>query len=111
MANQPEPEASRPPLKQHKQVSVEPAIQKSYVGRYQIPPEAAPNVVISVRWEGDHLTVQENEEPKQDLLPESPTQFYTIADDVYTFDTDAQGRVTQMVLHIPGHDIPAKPIP
>lgn len=101
----------RPPLKQHKQVAVEPAIQKRYVGRYQIPPEAAPNVVMTVRWEGDHLTLQENDEPKQDLLPESPTQFYTIADDVYTFDTDAQGRVTQMVLHIPGHDIPAKPIP
>jgi CubicO group peptidase (beta-lactamase class C family) len=101
----------RPPLKQHKQVSVEPAIQKRYVGRYQIPPEAAPNVVMTVRWEGDHLTVQENDEPKQDLLPEGPTQFYTIADDVYTFDTDAQGRVSQMVLHIPGHNIPARPIP
>ncbi len=101
----------RPPLKQHKQIAVEAAIQQRYVGRYQIPPEAAPNVVLTVRWEASHLTVQENDEPKQDLLPESPTQFYTIADDVYTFETDAQGRVVQMVLHIPGHDIPAKPVP
>ncbi|HWW16523.1 MAG TPA: serine hydrolase [Candidatus Dormibacteraeota bacterium] len=101
----------RPPLKQHKQVAVDAVIQQRYVGRYQIPPEAAPNVVLTVRWEGGRLTVQENDEPKQDLLPESPTQFYTIADDVYTFDMDAQGHITQIVLHIPGHDIPAKPIP
>ena len=100
----------RPPLKQHKQIAVDAAIQQRYVGRYQIPPEAAPNVVLTVRWEGGHLTVQENDEPKQDLLPESSTQFYTIADDVYTFDTDGQGRVIQMVLHLEGKDIPAKPI-
>jgi CubicO group peptidase (beta-lactamase class C family) len=100
----------RPPLKQHKQIPVDAAIQQRYVGRYQIPPEAAPNVVLTVRWEGGHLTVQENDEPKQDLLPEGPTQFYTIADDVYTFETDAQGRVIQMVLHLEGKDIPAKPI-
>jgi CubicO group peptidase (beta-lactamase class C family) len=42
----------RPPLKQHKQVAVDAAIQQRYVGRYQIPPDAAPNVVLTVRWEG-----------------------------------------------------------
>jgi len=100
----------RPPLKQHKQVAVDAAILQLYVGRYQIPPEVAPHVILTVRWEGDHLTVQENDEPKQDLLPESPTQFYTIADDVYTFESDAQGHATQMVLHADGKDIPARPI-
>lgn len=100
----------RPPIKQHKQVVVDSAILRRYIGRYQIPPEVAPNVVLTVRWEGDHLTVQENDEPKQDLLPESSTQFYTAAEDVYTFETDAQGRVTRMVLHADGKDIPAKPI-
>ena len=100
----------RPLLKQHRQVSVDAAIQQRYVGRYQVPPEAAPNVVLTVRWEGDHLTIQENDEPKQDLLPESPVQFYTVADDVYTFETDAQGRVTRMVLHLDDKEIPTKPL-
>ncbi len=100
----------RPPLKQHKQVAVDANVLRRYVGRYQIPPEVAPNIVLTVRWEGNHLTVQENDEPKQELLPESPTQFYTIAEDVYTFETDAQGRVTRMVLHADGKDIPAKPV-
>jgi CubicO group peptidase (beta-lactamase class C family) len=100
----------RPPLKQHKQVAVDAAVLQRCVGRYLIPPEVAPRVILTVRWESDHLTVQENDEPKQDLLPESPTQFYTIADDVYTFESDAQGHVTRMLLHADGKDIPAKPI-
>jgi CubicO group peptidase (beta-lactamase class C family) len=94
----------RPALKTHKQVSVDAATLRRYAGRYLVPP----NIILTVRWEGDHLSVQENDEPGQDLLPESSVQFFTIADDVYTFETDAQGRITQVVLHADGRDIPAK---
>ncbi|HXW89220.1 MAG TPA: serine hydrolase, partial [Terriglobales bacterium] len=87
----------RPPLKKHNVVAVDPAILQRYVGRFLIPPDIAPNVVLTVRWEGDHLSVQENDEPKQDLVPESKTQFFTLAEDVYTFETDDQGRVTRLV--------------
>ena len=96
----------RPPLKQHKQVAVDGKILDRYVGRYMIPP----NIVETVRREGDHLSVQEsvdgNAEPKQDLLPESETDFYSAtADDAYTFESDSQGKVTTMVLHTGGKDI------
>jgi hypothetical protein len=48
---------------------------------------------------------------KQDLLPESETDFFSpVADDAYTFETDRQGRVTAMVLHADGNDIPIKRI-
>lgn len=48
-------------------------------------------------------------EPKQDLLPESDTDFFsTSADDVYTFETDAKGHVSGMTLHTDGKDIPIK---
>ena len=94
-------------LKQHKQLSVDPKVLDRYVGRYAIPPD----VVLVVRREGDHLSVQENDEPKQDLLPESETDFFsTTADDVYTFEADQQGRVTAMILHTDGEDIPIKRI-
>ena len=43
-----------------------------YVGRYAIPPR----IILTVRREGDHLSVQENDEPKQDLMPESETVFF-----------------------------------
>jgi len=100
----------RPPLKQRIQVAVDPTVLQRYAGRYCIPPDIMPNIILTVRWEGDHLSVQENDEPKQELVPESATQFFTIADDVYTFETDAQGRVIQMILHADGKDIPIKRI-
>jgi hypothetical protein len=99
-----------PPLKQHKQVAVDPTVLQRYVGRYRIPPDVAPNIILTVRWEGNRLSVQENDEPKQDLLPESATQFFTVADDVYRFESDTQGRITQLVLRADGRAIPAKPI-
>jgi hypothetical protein len=68
-----------------------------------------------VRHEGDHLSVQEsvqgNDQAKQDLLPESETQFFSsTADDVYSFETDGLGHATAMVLHTDGRDIPVKRI-
>jgi CubicO group peptidase (beta-lactamase class C family) len=95
----------RPPLKQHKQVAIDPKLLDRYVGRYAIPP----NVILTIRREGDHLSVQENDEPKQDLLPESEIDFFsTVADDAYTFQNDSQGNVTGMVLHTGGEDIAIK---
>lgn len=96
----------RPPLKQHKKVAVDAKILDRYVGRYEVP-----GAVLTIRKEGDHLSVQENDEPKQDLLPESDIDFYsTVADDAYTFRLDAQGHATAMVLHTDGKDIVIKRI-
>jgi len=95
----------RPPLKQHKPVAIDSKLLDRYVGRYAIPPD----ITLVIRREGNQLTVQENDEPKQDLLPESDADFFsTTADDVYTFETDNEGHVTQMVLHTDGKDIPIK---
>jgi hypothetical protein len=97
----------RPPLKQHKQVAVDGKELDRYVGRYAIPP----NIILTVRREGDHLSVQENDEPKQDLMPESETDFFsTASDDVMTFESDSQGKVTAITLHAEGKDISIKRI-
>jgi CubicO group peptidase (beta-lactamase class C family) len=97
----------RPALKQHKQVTVDSRILDRYVGRYGTPPD----MILRIRHEGDHLSVQENDEPKQDLLPESETDFFsTTADDVFSFETDSQGRATSMTLRTGGKDIPIKRI-
>jgi CubicO group peptidase (beta-lactamase class C family) len=86
----------RPRLTEHKRVQVDPKILDRYAGRYAISPE----IMLVIRHEGDHLSVQENDEPKQDLLPESETKFFsTLADDVFAFQTDTQGRVTGMLLN------------
>jgi CubicO group peptidase (beta-lactamase class C family) len=97
----------RVPLKQHTEVRVAPEVLEKYVGRYGEPP----NLILTIRREGDHLSVQENEEPKQEVFPESATDFFSkVADDVLTFEMDGRGRVTGMVLHTGGRSIPIKRI-
>jgi len=97
----------REPLKEHKVVAVDSKLLDRYVGRYGDPP----NLILTIRREGDHLSVQENDEPKQDLFPESERQVFSkVADDVYSFELDSQGRTTTMILHTGGKDIPLKRI-
>jgi CubicO group peptidase (beta-lactamase class C family) len=96
----------RPPLKQHKPVSLDSRLLDRYAGRYGLP-----NVVLTVRRDEDHLSVQENDEPKQDYLPESNVDFYSAnSDDSCTFQVDGQGHATAMILHVDGKDILAKRI-
>jgi CubicO group peptidase (beta-lactamase class C family) len=97
----------RAPLKEHKVVAVDSKLLDRYVGRYGNPP----NLILTIRREGDHLSVQENDEPKQELFPESERQVFSkTADDVYTFEVDSQGHTTMMTLHTGGEDIPLKRI-
>jgi CubicO group peptidase (beta-lactamase class C family) len=93
----------RAPLKQHTELRVGPEVLERYVGRYGEPP----NLVLTVRRDGDHLSVEENDEPKQELFPESEKDFFSrVADNVFTFEVDRQGHVTKMILHTGGRDIP-----
>jgi len=97
----------REPLKEHKVVAVDPKLLDRYVGRYGDPP----NLILTIRREGDRLSVQENDEPKQELFPEGERQVFSkMADDVYTFEVDSQGRTTMMTLHTGEKDIPLKRI-
>ena len=91
----------RPPLKQHTKVQVAPAVLDLYVGRY-----GQPNLLLTVRREGDHLSVQENDEPKQEIYPESQTEFFSkVSDDIITFELDSQSHAVRMVLHAGGRDM------
>ena len=96
----------RPPLKQHKRISVAQNILDRYVGRYALNSD----LVLVIRRESDHLTIQENVEPTQELLPESERDFYsTSSDDTLTFEMDANSKVTGMTLHV-GKEIAVKRI-
>ncbi len=97
----------RPPLKQHKNAIVDGKVLDRYVGRYAV----SPDIILTVRREGDHLSVQENEEARQELMPESEIDFYsTSSDDTMTFQVDSQGKVTAMILHVDAKDIPVQRI-
>jgi hypothetical protein len=82
-------------------------VLEKYVGRYGGPPK----LVLTIRREGDHLSIQENDEPKQELFAESERDFFSnVSDDVFTFELDSQGRPTKMTLHTDGKNIPIKRI-
>ena len=99
--------AARKPLKEHKEVVVDARLLDRYVGRYGEPP----NLILTIRREGDHLSIQENDEPKQELFAESERKFFSkLNDDELTFQIDNQGRATVLVLHVDGKDVPIKRI-
>jgi CubicO group peptidase (beta-lactamase class C family) len=82
--------------KERTQVKVDPAIFRGYVGRYQL----APNFILTVTQEGDHLFVQATGQPEFEVFPESDRDFFLKAVDAQiTFVTDGQGRATELILH------------
>ena len=94
-----------PKLKEHKQVTLTLAQLNRLVGRYALPPD----VVLSVTVENGRLFVQENDEPKQELLPESPQDFYSAnSSDECSFKPPDGGPAQILVLHLGGKDVELK---
>jgi CubicO group peptidase (beta-lactamase class C family) len=95
----------RPPLKEHKEMTLSATAVDKIVGTYRLNPEVA----LTVTRDGNRIFVQENDEPKQELGAESDSRFFSkTSDDVYSFEFDSAGRATTMILHADGKDIPIK---
>jgi CubicO group peptidase (beta-lactamase class C family) len=88
------------PLAEHRVVEIDPKLLDLYAGRYQ--PEGQP--LWTVSREGNHLTVVEQGDTEIiDLLPESDRIFYAKATDATaTFECDAGGRVTEVIVRVKG---------
>ena len=99
-------ETGPPPPKEHKEVAVDPRILDNYVGSYEL----APNFILTVTREGDHLFTQATGQGKVEVFPESDRDFFLkVVDAQITFETDSQGKATGLVLH-QGGDHPARKI-
>ena len=94
----------RPKPKQHKTVTLAPEQLNRVVGRYALGADA----VLTVTLEDGRLYVQENDEPKQELLAESADNFFTpISGDEYSFKP-AEGAAQILILHLDGKDVELK---
>ncbi len=94
---------ARKPLAVHAEISLDPSRLDRLAGRYAV----SPNLVLIVTREGGHLTMQENNEVPGELFPEAELQFFSkSADDVVTFELGDDGKVTKLVLHTGGRNIP-----
>ena len=98
--------ALRPP-KERKEIAVDPKLFDKYVGRYQL----APNFILAVTREGDHLFAQATGQPKFELFAEGEKEYFLkVVDAQITFEVDAAGKAKQLVLHQLGRNTPAKRI-
>ncbi len=96
-----------PAPREHKEITVDPKLFDSYVGKYQL----APDFILTVTREGDDLFAQATNQPKFRIFPETRRDFfYKVVDAQLTFETDEQGRANALVLHQNGRDLRAKRI-
>ena len=93
------------PIKEHKEVTVDTKVFDNYVGTYQL----APNAMITFSREGDQMFTQLTGQPKFPVFPEGERKFFLkVVDAQLTFNVDAQGKATEVVLHQNGRDQAAK---
>lgn len=76
----------------------------TYVGYYEV----SANFILTVTREDNQLFVRGTGQPKGAIYPKSAGEFFSkIVDAQFTFQTDAQGKVTALVLHQNGRDLHA----
>jgi hypothetical protein len=87
---------------------IDPSAYDDYVGEYHLE---VPGPPILITREGDKLISQGPQQPKAELLPESPATFFLReVDATFTFVKDEKGQVTEVVIRRGGRDYRAKRI-
>ena len=97
--------APLPPAPVKTEIAVEPTLFDTYAGAY----EPGPGSVFTVTREGDALMIQIPGIPKLRLRPESTRDFFVAENTrvTVTFNVDAAGRVTGLLLKAPTGNVPA----
>ncbi|WP_338874562.1 serine hydrolase [Spirosoma sp. SC4-14] len=87
-----------------KTVPVREAVLKDYVGKYRLSPDR----ILSITLEGRNLFLQVTGQQRFEIFPSSETDFFLKAVNAQlTFQKDASGRITQVIVHQNG-DVVAK---
>ncbi len=92
---------------ERKEVAVDTKVLDGYVGRYQM----APNFILSITRDDGRMYAQATGQGAFQIFPESEKEFFAkVADIRISFNTDAGGRATALVVHQGGQDTAAKRI-
>ena len=90
-----------------KEIAVDPAILKQYVGEYQL----APNFIITVSFSENGLKAQATGQPQFDLYAEKENVFFLkVVEAKVEFVKDAKGNVTELILYQNGQQPHGKKI-
>ncbi len=91
--------------KEHKAIAVDSKLLDGYTGRYQL----APNFILNVMREDDHLYAQATGQGRFEIFPEAEKEFFAkVAGITITFHTSPDGKANALVLHQNGMNTPAK---
>jgi len=94
-------------VKERKEVAVDSKILPSYAGEYELKP----GFILTVTAEKDQLFVQATGQSKLQVYPSSETDFFLkVVEAQISFVKDGEGKVTQLILHQGGADVPARKI-
>jgi CubicO group peptidase (beta-lactamase class C family) len=96
------------PIELRKTVEVRSDVLKSYEGTYALSPLFA----ITITVEDGKLMAQATGQKKCQIFPESESKFfYKVVNAQITFDKDKDGKVTKLVLHQNGREMPGIRLP
>ena len=89
------------------ELSLDTKVLDNYVGNYELQA----NFILTVTREGNQLFAQATNQTRAALYPKSSVEFfYKVVDAQITFETDARGHATALVLHQGGRDQQAQRI-
>lgn len=84
------------------EVTLDTKVLDGYVGNYEL----LANFILTVTREGNQLFLQGTNQPRSAVYPKSSAEFFSkLVDAQITFDADAQGQATALVLHQGGRDM------
>jgi CubicO group peptidase (beta-lactamase class C family) len=94
---------------EHTLAKVDPALLRAYVGIYEDP--NAGKITVSMKNNSLYTLADPLGPEPQELYPESNTDFFILSNDVtVSFQRDAKGKVSKMIVHAFGHSFEVKKI-
>ncbi|TET69198.1 MAG: DUF3471 domain-containing protein [Candidatus Aminicenantes bacterium] len=88
-------------------IKVDPKIYDAYVGEY----DGSPDLRLKIIKKNDRLFCSTEDGPQLEIFPESENEFFfKKVDAQITFVRGEEGKVTKLIVHMRGRDIPAKKI-
>ncbi len=94
-------------VKDRQAVALDPKIMAAYAGEYELKPD----FIISVTVEKDQLFLQATGQGRVQAFPSSETEFFLKEVEAQvSFVKNAEGKITQLILHQGGNDAPARKI-
>ncbi len=103
---EPKAEPITPPQQETAKPKIDPKVFDAYIGQYELP-----MFVLNITKEGDRLFGQPEGDTKEELIPESETEFsVTNVGAKIKFVRDEKGMVTHIVVSLNGEEFKGKKI-